>query len=410
MADDARPTADLIERDEVPVLFLRVRDDVDEMSRAWERLEAVVGLRGRKLYRAFDARTLEYRVCVLAKERDDPTVFGLESGTLPGGRYLRARLRGEPPEVYTSGSDRRSRRSSRRRVLARTRRGRTSSTIAAATRSTSSCRSPNSRRPTSRGYALGVTKVRLGGMALSNGVLVHGPTAWACAIRTDAGEIKIASARKRVLAPRLQQPFLRGPIKLVESFAFLPELRRKLPEARLPFERPAVLAATLAGAATVQVVRRSNRLGDTARELLSGALSLAPALLALRGGELAAYHGAEHVSIGSYEHGVKRAKEHERCGSHLIGPLLAASAAGNVLAARAPKRLRGTARLGSSIGAVGIAVEVFAWMTKHPQHPLSKALARPGHELQHRIATAEPSAAQLEVAEAALAACLELEG
>lgn len=121
-------------------------------------------------------------------------------------------------------------------------------------------------------------KVRLGGMALANGVLVHGPTAWACAIRNDAGEIKIASARKRVLAPRLQQPFLRGPIKLIESFAFLPELRRKLPEARLPFERPAVLAATLASAATVQAVRRSDRLGDTARELFSGALSLAPAL------------------------------------------------------------------------------------------------------------------------------------
>ena len=253
-------------------------------------------------------------------------------------------------------------------------------------------------------------KVRLGGMALSNGVLVHGPTAWACAIRTDAGEIKIASARKRVLAPRLQQPFLRGPIKLIESFAFLPELRRKLPEARLPFERPGVLAATLASAVTVQAVRRSDRLGDAARELLSGALSLAPALLALRGGELAAYHGAEHVSIGSYEHGVKRAKEHERCGSHLIGPLLAASAVTNVLAARAPDRLRGPARMAGTVGALGVSVEVFAWMTKHPQHPLSKALARPGHELQHRIATAEPSAAQLEVAEAALAACLELEG
>jgi uncharacterized protein YqhQ len=48
-------------------------------------------------------------------------------------------------------------------------------------------------------------------------------------------------------------------------------------------------------------------------------------------------------------------------------------------------------------------------MTRHPGHPLAKALARPGHELQHRIATAEPSAEQLEVAEAALAACLELE-
>jgi uncharacterized protein YqhQ len=33
----------------------------------------------------------------------------------------------------------------------------------------------------------------------------------------------------------------------------------------------------------------------------------------------------------------------------------------------------------------------------------------PGHELQHRFSTAEPSAEQLEVAEAALAACLELE-
>ena len=254
-----------------------------------------------------------------------------------------------------------------------------------------------------------MSKVRLGGMALSNGVLVHGPTAWACAIRTDEGEIKVASASKRLFAPGVQQPFLRGPLRIAESFAMLPELRRRLPEARLPFERPSVLAATLASAATVQAVRRSPKLGDTARELLSGVLSLAPALLALRGGELAAYHGAEHVSIGTYEHGEKRAKEHERCGSHLIGPLLAASAVGNVLASRAPAHLRRPARTASSLGAVGVAVEVFAWMTKHPRHPLAKALAKPGHELQHRLATAEPSPEQLEVAEAALAACLELE-
>src|SRR5688572_16936981 len=252
-------------------------------------------------------------------------------------------------------------------------------------------------------------KVRLGGMALTNGVLVHGPTAWACAIRTDAGELKVASGRKRLFAPGVTTPFLRGPLRLAEAFAVIPELRRKLPEARLPFERPGVLAATLASAVTVQVVRRSTKLGDAARELLSGALSLAPAVLALRGGELAAYHGAEHVSIGSYEHGELRAKEHERCGSHLIGPLLAASAVGNLLASRAPARFRGPARVASSLRAVGAAVEVFAWMTRHPGHPLAKALARPGHELQHRIATAEPSPAQLEVAEAALAACLELE-
>ena len=252
-------------------------------------------------------------------------------------------------------------------------------------------------------------KVRLGGMALANGVLVHGPTSWACAIRTADGEIKVAAARKRLLAPGVTQPFLRGPLRLAESFAMLPELRRRLPEARLPFERPSVLALTAASALSVQVVRRSHRLGDAARELLSGALSLAPALLSLRGGELAAYHGAEHVSIGSYEHGEKREKEHERCGSHLVGPLLAASAAANVLAARTPAHLRGTARVAGSLAAVGTAVEVFGWMTRHPDNPLARALAKPGHTLQHRLATAEPSPEQLEVAEAALAACLNLE-
>lgn len=254
-----------------------------------------------------------------------------------------------------------------------------------------------------------MSKVRLGGMALANGVLVHGPTAWACAIRNEAGEIEVVSARKRLLAPRIQQPFLRGPLRLAESFAMLPELRRRLPEAKLPFERRSVLLSVLASSVTVQVVRRSERLGGAARELLAGVLSLAPAVLALRGGDLAAYHGAEHVSIGSYEHGELRAKEHERCGSHLIGPLLAASAAGNALASRAPAHLRGTARAAGSVAAVGAAVEVFGWMTRHPGHPLAKALAMPGHELQHRLATAEPSPAQLEVAEAALAACLELE-
>ena len=76
-----------------------------------------------------------------------------------------------------------------------------------------------------------------------------------------------------------------------------------------------------------------------------------------------------------------------------------------------PARLQGSscrARMGA-IGAIGAAVEVFAWMGRHPGHPLSRALARPGHELQSRISTADPSPAQLEVAEAALAACLEAE-
>jgi uncharacterized protein YqhQ len=252
-------------------------------------------------------------------------------------------------------------------------------------------------------------KIRLGGMALQNGVLVHGPTAWALAVRTPEGELKVASGRKRLRGAQVTSPLLRGPARLLDAMLLLPRIRRALPEARLPFEQPIVIASMLTSGLAVRALRDSKRIGPVARELIVGALSLAPATLALRGSSLAAYHGAEHISIGTYEHGEPRGKEHERCGSHLVGPLLLTSAVGAALAARAPAALRGVARLGATVGAVAAATELFSWMVRHPEHPVAKVLARPGHELQHRLATAEPDAAQLEVAEAALRACLELE-
>jgi uncharacterized protein YqhQ len=252
-------------------------------------------------------------------------------------------------------------------------------------------------------------KLRLGGMALANGVLVHGPNAWACAVRLPDGTLKQASALKRFRAARVEQPLLRGPARVLEVFALLPEVRRRLPEARLPFERPAVVVAMAAGAAATQLVRRS-ALGPAAKELVAGLASLVPAAVALRGTTLAAYHGAEHISIGTYEHGEQREKEHERCGSHLVGPLLVTMAAGNTLAARAPENLRGPARAAATLGALATSTELFGWMARNPESRVTKLLAKPGHELQHRLATAEPTPEQLEVAEAALAECLRLEG
>jgi uncharacterized protein YqhQ len=256
---------------------------------------------------------------------------------------------------------------------------------------------------------MGADKVRLGGMALANGVLVHGPTSWACAIRTDDGELKVAARRKRLRANSIESPLLRGPVRLLDAMAILPELKRALPEARLPFQRPSVLAAMLGTATVVRIVRGSRTVGPAAQELVGGLLSLAPAALALRSSDVAAYHGAEHISIGSYEQGKRATKEHDRCGSHLLGPLLATTALGNTLAARAPARARNSARLGAQLLALAASTEIFGWMVRNPERPLARALAKPGHELQHRIATAEPTAAQIEVAEAALAACLELE-
>ena len=253
--------------------------------------------------------------------------------------------------------------------------------------------------------------VRLGGMALQNGVLVHGPTAWGCAVRDEDGTLHVASGQKPHLAPvaRRKMPILRGPIILAEAFALLPTVRRALPRARFPFEKPSVLAAILGTAVAARALRRS-RLSAGTRELAAAGVAFLPAALALRGPQLAAYHGAEHISIGTYENGgIPAPKEHPRCGSQLIAPMVASSLAVNVVAAKAPAGTRGLTRLVGTAGAIGGSVEVFSWVARNPEHPLARVLSRPGFELQRHLSTAEPSEEQLAVANAARDACLALE-
>jgi len=89
-----------VEREEIAVMFIRTPDDPLEFGPAFQRLEELVGTRGRKFYGAFYPREKEYRACVVTKDGDDAAELGLEEGALPGGRYLRVRLQGEPPALY----------------------------------------------------------------------------------------------------------------------------------------------------------------------------------------------------------------------------------------------------------------------------------------------------------------------
>jgi uncharacterized protein YqhQ len=251
-------------------------------------------------------------------------------------------------------------------------------------------------------------RMRLGGMALGNGVLVHGPRFWACAVRGKDGTLEVASGQKPLRAVDVRNPLLRGPARLAEVFALLPEVRRRLPSAQLPFQRPGVAGAMVGSALGLRLVRAS-RLSPLTQEAVAAFLAVGPAAIALRGSNLAEYHGAEHIAIGTYEHGEDRAKEHERCGSHVLGPLLLTSAAGSLLASRTPAHVRPLARAAAGVGAIAASFEIFSWMVRNDRHPLARALAKPGHELQHRFVTAEPTPEQLEVAEAALRECLRLE-
>ncbi|MDQ3092863.1 MAG: hypothetical protein M3R46_14645, partial [Actinomycetota bacterium] len=89
-------------------------------------------------------------------------------------------------------------------------------------------------------------KLRLGGMALRNGLLVHGPTRWAVACRRGDGSIGVASGRKPKVPGVDKVPGLRGVARLGEAMAVIPLAKRGLPEARLPFADARVLGAMAA--------------------------------------------------------------------------------------------------------------------------------------------------------------------
>jgi uncharacterized protein YqhQ len=261
--------------------------------------------------------------------------------------------------------------------------------------------------------------LRLGGMALRNGLLIHGPTAWAVAARSPEGHIEVASGPKPVLSRGAlgSAPLLRGPIRLAEAFAVIPIARRRLPVARLPIEDRRVLLVGFASAAASSAIRRLGWTGSPGgagfREAAIALLGVMPAAAALRDPNLAAYHGVEHKAIGAYERGsfdpADAPKEHERCGSNLIVPLLLLSVAGQVILERLAPRPSPAGRGIAGVASLSAAVEVFVYAERRPGSALGRAVHAMGHEIQRLFSTREPTDQQLEVGSAALHEILRAE-
>ena len=256
-----------------------------------------------------------------------------------------------------------------------------------------------------------VAGVRLGGMALRNGLLVHGPDHWAVALRSTGGAIKVESGSKpRVRGAVSELPGVRGIARLGEAFALLPVIKRQVPEVQLPFEDAKVLAAMAGSSLLSAALRRLGR-RNPAEELMVAVLGLAPAVFALHDSQLAAYHGVEHKAIAAYEQGTDAAdaaKEHDRCGSNLVAPMLISTVVGNMivrsLGVRGPM-----AGVAVTLAGAAASVELFAWSERHRESPLAQAFRRPGYEMQRLFATREPTPEQLEVGRAAVAEILRVE-
>jgi uncharacterized protein YqhQ len=255
--------------------------------------------------------------------------------------------------------------------------------------------------------------LRLGGMALRNGLLVHGPSHWAAAVRGADGEIAVASGRKPRVRAFDAVPGARGVVRMAESIAVVGLVKRSLPQARMPFSDRRVLAVAAVSGVGANVLRRRAS-GSVAGELAASLLSFAPAAMALRGGELAAYHGVEHKAIGAYEQGsddpLDATKEHDRCGSHLIAPMLSLDLAATALASRLRVGDREWVSGAAALVSLGAAMELLAWSERHRQSVAARLLRVPGHELQRVLGTREPDERQLEVGRAAMAEILHAEG
>ena len=167
----------------------------------------------------------------------------------------------------------------------------------------------------------------------------------------------------------------------------------------------------MASAVATVALRKTMKSAPLARELTISLLSIAPALLAVRMTELSRFHGAEHKSVAAFETGGDprtAAKEHDRCGTNLLGPIMLTNLAGGLV-------LRATGRddeplptLLMGLVSLGSAFEIFSWMSRHRGHPLADALRAPGLTLQRLLTTREPTGEQLDVAQAALGELLRL--
>ena len=161
----------------------------------------------------------------------------------------------------------------------------------------------------------------------------------------------------------------------------------------------------------VALRRRAAALGGEAARPRS---RCAPSLIALRGGELAAYHGVEHKAIGAYEQDADDAARRDQ-GARPLRLAPDGPAAG-----RQPRRHRAAApRRRAPVAAGGRRRPArldrrrrrgLRVVRAPRRHRAGARPAPPGHELQRVLGTREPTEEQLEVGRAALAEILRAEG
>jgi uncharacterized protein YqhQ len=308
----------------------------------------------------------------------------------------------------------------------------------------------------------GSSPLAVGGQAVLEGVMMRSPHALAVAVRRPDGQVILKDEAYTSLAeryPLLKRPFLRGPIILIEamvtgikalSFSAQAALQEEDTE---PDDTPlgwGSIALTMGGAFLLAFLLfgflphwlsgQAGRLvgqpltpADFTFHVIDGFIKAAFILLYIWGisffpdiRRVFEYHGAEHKSICTFEHGEeltvantrRHPTAHARCGtSFILVVLLVSILIFTVFFPLFPPLTRTglvnnlvqvIIKVGLMFPIAAVSYEIIRWGGKHTGHPLARVLLWPGLATQ-RLTALEPDDDQLEVALTALKAVLARE-
>ncbi|PPF87233.1 AraC family transcriptional regulator [Pseudoclavibacter sp. RFBJ3] len=92
---------DVVALEDRPALSRDVTLDLEEVQTAWPAFEgAFDSLQGRRMMGLIFGGDAVYRLATARLDRDVDNALGLDESIIPGGDYLRLRLRGEAPGLY----------------------------------------------------------------------------------------------------------------------------------------------------------------------------------------------------------------------------------------------------------------------------------------------------------------------
>ena len=284
-------------------------------------------------------------------------------------------------------------------------------------------------------------KLSVGGQAVIEGVMMKGPEKMAVAVRQANGEIAVdvkpvSSIRDRY--PFFKKPFLRGVVSLVESLVdgmkalsysaqISGEEEEKLDdkEMALTITVSVLLAVLLFVVVPTGAMRllQDRGVGPVALNLVEGFLRLGIFLLYIGGisrqqeiQRVFQYHGAEHKTIYTYEHGLPLVVEnvrpfstlHPRCGTNFLMIVMSISIFVFAFLGWPNVWERILSRVLLMPVVAGISYEIIRFAGRHDDRPWVHKLILPGLLLQ-KLTTREPDDEMIEVAIASVQAVLPVD-